>query len=101
MYPEAGAAVPNTASVERSFRCKPSRDATGQEMTVEVPTAFLLANDQRPYPSPEVCVEPAKSTAPLLGAEPKISEPTSQVTIHFPNAFGHRLAPRPRRKVPD
>src|SRR6266478_5106654 len=101
MDPKAGTAAPNTPSLEGSFRCESSRDATGQEMTVKMPRSFLLANDQRPNPSPDVSVKPTKSPDPLLGAKPKVPEPAPQVTVHFLDAGGDGLAPRPRRKLPD
>ena len=82
MYPKAGTAAPNTPSLEGSFRCESARDATSQEMAVEMPRSFLLANDQRPNPSSDVSVEPAKSADPLLGAEPKVPEPAPQITVH-------------------
>ena len=53
-----GAKLPG---VERQFSLPASRDATRQQVTVQMPGSLLLPNDHRSYSSPNVSVELAQT----------------------------------------
>lgn len=59
-----------------------------------------MKND-RSNPTANVCVEFAQIIDPFFRAEPKVANPSSEVTVYVLEAGVQRLTPRPRSQLPD
>lgn len=61
--------------------------------------SLLLANDDRPNSTPNVSIELVQRRQLVLGAQPEVPQPTSQVAVETFEARRERLTPVPRRKL--
>jgi hypothetical protein len=71
------------------------------QVTTEIAGPFLLVNDDRPQPSPDVGIETPEECGSFFGAHPKVAKPSVQITVQSRHALSKRLTPSTGRKLPN
>ena len=72
---------------------QPRRNITRNQVAIKMPRTLLLANDDRPQPTPNMSVEFVERPQSIFGTQPKIPDPASQVAIQTSEAPLERTAP--------